>query len=124
MNILEEANRIVNGDRQADYSDPVRNFTDISEIATFLTKKELTAEDCCNVLIAVKLTRERFKHKEDNLIDLAGYTEILNRIKSQNVFIQDVSNLLCGSFEPDNKTSSATRCKCGREIWEHTNAVK
>lgn len=29
------------------------------------------------------------------------------------------SNLLCGSFEPDNKTSSATKCKCGREKWEH-----
>ena len=37
----------------------------------------------------------------------------------KNCFIPDVSNLLCGSFEPDNKTSSATRCKCGREKWEH-----
>ena len=32
-----------------------------------------------------------------------------------------VSNLLCDSFEPDNKTSSATKCKCGREKWEHPN---
>lgn len=32
-----------------------------------------------------------------------------------------VNNLLCGSFEPDNKTSSATKCKCGREKWEHPN---
>ena len=37
----------------------------------------------------------------------------------KNCFIHDVSNLLCGSFDPDNKTSSATRCKCGREKWEH-----
>ena len=33
--------------------------------------------------------------------------------------IHDVSSMLCGSFEPDNKTSSATKCKCGREKWEH-----
>jgi len=33
--------------------------------------------------------------------------------------IHNVSNLLCGSLEPDNKTSSATKCKCGREKWEH-----
>ena len=33
--------------------------------------------------------------------------------------IHDVSGMLCGSFEPDNKTSSATKCKCGREKWEH-----
>ena len=30
-----------------------------------------------------------------------------------------VNVMLCGSFEPDNKTSSATKCKCGREKWEH-----
>lgn len=33
--------------------------------------------------------------------------------------IHDVSGMLCGSFDPDNKTSSATKCKCGREKWEH-----
>ena len=42
---------------------------------------------------------------------------------AKNCSIPDVSNLLCGSFEPDNKTSSATRCKCGREKWEHPNAT-
>ncbi len=34
-----------------------------------------------------------------------------------------VSNMLCGYFEPDNKTSSATICKCGREKWEHPRAT-
>lgn len=33
--------------------------------------------------------------------------------------IHDVSGMLCGSFDPDNKTSSATKCKCGHEKWEH-----
>ena len=37
----------------------------------------------------------------------------------QQLTIPAVSNLLCGSFDPDNKTSSATKCKCGREKWEH-----
>ena len=37
----------------------------------------------------------------------------------KNCSIPAVSNLLCGFFEPDNKTSSATKCKCGREKWEH-----
>ena len=35
----------------------------------------------------------------------------------------DVSKLLCGSFKPDNKTSSATKCKCGYEKWEHPKAT-
>jgi len=79
--ILQEADRIVNGDRQADYSDPVENFKHIAAIASVILNKELTAEDCAVVLMSVKLARENFKHKRDNLVDLAGYTEILNRIK-------------------------------------------
>lgn len=37
--------------------------------------------------------------------------------------IPAVINLLCGFFEPDNKTSSTTKCKCGREKWEHPKAT-
>lgn len=28
---------------------------------------------------------------------------------------------LCGYFQLDLRSSSATRCKCGREKWEHSN---
>lgn len=28
-------------------------------------------------------------------------------------------DMLCGYFDHDNSTSSATKCKCGREKWEH-----
>lgn len=78
--ILEEADKIVNGERQTDYDDPVTNFKRIAAIATELTDKELSPEDCVKVLMAVKMARQVFKHKRDNLVDLAGYTEILNRI--------------------------------------------
>jgi hypothetical protein len=43
------------------------------------------------------------------------FDEIIN----EALRIHDVSGELCGSFDPDNKTSSATKCKCGREKWEH-----
>lgn len=83
--ILSEAERIVNGDRQADYSDPVANFKHIAEIASAIMAKDITAEECCIVMIAVKLAREEYKHKRDNLVDLAGYVEILHRIKENEV---------------------------------------
>ena len=83
--ILSEAERIVNGDRQADYSDPVANFSRIASIASAIMAKDITAEECCIVMIAVKLARENYKHKRDNLVDLAGYVEILNRIKESEV---------------------------------------
>ena len=83
--ILSEAERIVNGERQADYSDPVENFKHIAEIASAIMAKDITAEECCIVMIAVKLAREGHKHKRDNLVDLAGYVEILHRIKENEV---------------------------------------
>jgi len=79
--ILSEAERIVNGDRQADYPDPVINFNRIASIASAIMAKDITAEECCIVMIAVKLARENYRHKRDNLVDLAGYVEILHRIK-------------------------------------------
>lgn len=88
QNILQEANSIVRGDRQADYGDTVANFKHIANIASAIRKKEFTAEDCCVVLIAVKLAREQFKHKRDNLVDLAGYTEILNQIKEAELIAE------------------------------------
>ena len=83
--VLSEAERIVNGDRQADYSDPVANFKHISSIASAISKKGLSPTDCAIVMIAVKLARENYKHKRDNLVDLAGYVEILSRIKEKEV---------------------------------------
>lgn len=80
MSILSVAERLVNGERQSDYNDPVKNFKEIADLASYTTGKKLTAADCCKVLIAVKICREAFKHKDDNLIDACGYFEILSRI--------------------------------------------
>lgn len=48
-----------------------------------------------------------------------SFIETLNQALS----IHDVSGMLCGYFDPDNRTSSATKCKCGREKWEHPKAT-
>ena len=79
--ILDEAKEIVDGLRGDDYYDPVKNFRDISVMASIMTGKELSPQDCVKVLMAVKLTRESFKHKKDNLTDLCGYTYILDKIE-------------------------------------------
>lgn len=78
--ILTEAERIVNGERNTDYGSAAASFEKVAGVASILTGKELTAQDCVKVLMSVKLVRESFKHKRDNLVDLAGYAEILNRI--------------------------------------------
>lgn len=78
--ILQEATRILGGDRQADYGDPVRNFINIAKEVNRWSDKEITPLDCVNVLIATKTCREQFKHKRDNQVDLVAYQEIKRRI--------------------------------------------
>lgn len=79
--ILSEAEEIVNGSRHSDYGDAKKSFSRIATIASVMTGKELAPEDCCAVLMAVKLVRESFAHKRDNLVDLCGYAELMNRLK-------------------------------------------
>lgn len=79
--ILAEAEDIVNGSRQSDYGDANESFSRIATIASVMTGKDLSPEDCCAVMMAVKLVRESFNHKRDNLVDLCGYANILNEIR-------------------------------------------
>ena len=79
--ILSDAEEIVDGSRQSDYGDARESFGRVATIASVMTGKELAPEDCCAVLMAVKLVRESFAHRRDNLVDLCGYAELLNRLK-------------------------------------------
>ncbi len=91
--ILTEAESIVNGARATDYESAKESFGKIATMASLMlnkTEKESLLHDCtltdtivCKVLMAVKLTREANKHKRDNLVDLSGYAELLNRLEAE-----------------------------------------
>ena len=80
QSILSEAEEIVNGSRQSDYGDPVESFERIAKTASMIAGRDLSPNDCCAVLMAVKLVRESFAHKRDNLVDLCGYAHIMNEL--------------------------------------------
>jgi len=80
MNILKEALKITSKDRREQYGNPKDNLQVIADIYNAIRGDQLTPEDIAYVMIAVKLAREQHKHKEDNLIDLAGYAWVLNEV--------------------------------------------
>ncbi len=82
--ILLEAEKIVNGERRSDYG-PSESFGKMAQVYNELWGGNLTGKDFVRMLMIVKLVRESFKHKRDNLTDLAGYTELLNRLEDENV---------------------------------------
>jgi len=79
--ILEEAQEIVAGPRREAYGHPRHNFALTADIANLLLPgHQFTPEDVPMFMVAVKLAREVFHHKRDNLVDLCGYLETLDQL--------------------------------------------
>lgn len=84
--ILEEAQRIVHGQRNQDYGSPLANFTQTAGLINATFGTEFIAEDIPILMILLKISRHRHKRKRDNLVDIAGYAataEMVERERSQ-----------------------------------------
>ncbi len=78
--LLEEATEIVNGSRENDYGSAFDNMKHIADIFNTITGRDLTPEEVVLLNVSQKLSREIYKHKQDNLVDLIGYIEVLNKV--------------------------------------------
>ena len=72
--ILEEAERLVNGNRAKDYGDAYEKHDRIAKMWSVLLGKEVTVRQVYQCMVAVKLCRliETPDH-EDSWIDICGY---------------------------------------------------
>ena len=69
---------LITRDRNDDYGDVLEDFNRTVKIFYLMTGIELTIPQALKFMQSVKLSREANMHKEDNLEDLAGYTDLLN----------------------------------------------
>lgn len=76
--VLLEADGLVNGARNADYGTVQDNYGRIASISQLLGVS-VTPKDVLLIMIATKLARHAHRPKRDNLVDLAGYTELLSK---------------------------------------------
>jgi len=85
MNILEKANEIVNvrsEEKERMYGPFEEGMERAAKILSGMTGIELDATFMYKAMIALKLSRESYNHKEDNLLDAVAYLGSLNNYKS------------------------------------------
>jgi len=84
MNILEEANKIINlrsEEKERQYGPMSETNRRAAKIASVLCDRPITTADIYYFQIALKLARESWAHKEDNLLDLVAYVGGLNNYR-------------------------------------------
>lgn len=73
---LQEAQRLVHGDRGAAYGHPIDDYTRTGRMwGAILGLPDIDPRICCLMMSAVKISREVNAPKRDNRVDLAGYAE-------------------------------------------------
>lgn len=83
--ILNTANKIVNGERQEDYGSPEDNFTKIGVLWSTYLGVAITAEDVAAMMILLKTARiSSGQTKVDNWVDIAGYAACGSEIQTRD----------------------------------------
>lgn len=81
MNILKEADQIINErseEKERQYGPIEEGLERAAMIFNGMTGMKISAREVYKVLIALKLSRESYNHKEDNLLDCVAYIGSLN----------------------------------------------
>jgi len=84
--ILEIANEIVftrSEEKERMYGPFEEGMAKAARIASEISRKEFTTQDMYHCMIALKLSRQAYNHKEDNLLDAISYMASLNTINSK-----------------------------------------
>jgi len=79
--ILEEAQRLIHGERNKNYGHPRENFRDIAALFSGYLGKEINEIDVANLMILVKVARVKDAgYHRDSFTDIAGYAGCVERI--------------------------------------------
>lgn len=88
MNILEEANKIINErseEKERQYGPIGEGLERAAMIASGMTGKDFSASDIFAALVALKFSRHSYNYKEDNFLDAAAYLGAWNNYIQENL---------------------------------------
>jgi len=77
--LLDEAKKLIGGDRQTDYGDKLTNHENIANFWSIFLKTKVTPHDVAICMALVKVARLMNQHKKDSYIDMAAYATKKNQ---------------------------------------------
>ena len=81
---MKKKTNLARGERLEEYGSPNKSLAGIAQIWSALLDVEVSPEQVSLCMIGLKLVRENYKHKADNLDDIDGYTELIRMLKEMN----------------------------------------
>ena len=81
--LLDEAKKLIGGDRQEEYGDKLKNHQNIADLWSVFLQKKITAHDVAICMALVKVARLMNQHKKDSYIDMAAYAAIAGEIEAR-----------------------------------------
>jgi hypothetical protein len=82
-NVAQEASRVVVGARRRDYDTPYNNHVRIAKLWSIILEKDISPAQVAMCMIMLKMAREMYTPKRDNLVDGVGYLLCLEEILEQ-----------------------------------------
>ena len=71
--VLEEADTLINGQRQEGYGTPRQNFGVIADMWAAYLGTDIEPRDVANMMALLKIARLRMTNARDSAVDGAGY---------------------------------------------------
>ena len=81
--ILNDAKKLIGGNRQKDYGDKLTNHQNIAALWSIFLRKKVTPHDAAVCMALVKVARLMHQHKKDSYIDMAAYAAIAGEIEAR-----------------------------------------
>ena len=79
-NFSEQAMALVGGERNKSYGDPRADYARVAKVWSGILGHEVTPLQAALCMAGLKLVREGFRHKDDNLVDAHGYLLVAESI--------------------------------------------
>lgn len=78
--VLDEANKIIHGDRAESYGSAEESFDRIAQLWTAYLDRPISAHDVAMCMVLLKVSRARTDKRMDTAVDIAGYAALAQRM--------------------------------------------